>query len=69
MAAINVQDLRPVGATLFVDSESYLNELNTEELGQVQGGLTPTVTSSPYCAAAAGALFSAGLAWAADPVN
>lgn len=59
MATIVITDLRPAGVDLFIDSESFFNELNSEELGNVNGGLTPTVTaSSPGC----GAIISAGAA-------
>jgi len=59
MASIKISDLRPAGANLFSDSESYLNDLSEEELG-INGGMTPTtivitiaitvaVTCSPGC--------------------
>jgi hypothetical protein len=34
---IKISELRPVGSELFQDSESYLNELNEEEM-QILGG-------------------------------
>ncbi|MBC1236971.1 MULTISPECIES: bacteriocin [Nostoc] len=47
MANIKLHDLSPAGSELFEDSESFLNELNTEELTHVNGGLlsiTITIT-------------------------
>ncbi|MEH2072418.1 MAG: bacteriocin [Nostoc sp.] len=47
MANIKLHDLSPAGSELFQDSESFLNELNTEELNNVNGGLfgiTITIT-------------------------
>lgn len=49
MARIKLNDLSPIGSELFQDSESFLNELSSEELIGVQGGflsitLTITVT-------------------------
>lgn len=38
MAYISISDLRPAGAELFSDSESYLNELVTDEISEVYGG-------------------------------
>ena len=32
MANINISDLRPAGADLFLDSESYLNDLTEGEM-------------------------------------
>jgi hypothetical protein len=50
MATIKISDLHSVGSELFMDSESYLNELTDEELN-TQGGF-PTVftpASTPAC--------------------
>jgi Mg-chelatase subunit ChlD len=44
MAKIAISNLRPAGAELFVDSESYLNELTDAEMNMTHGG------SSPFCA-------------------
>ncbi|RUT10211.1 hypothetical protein DSM106972_007060 [Dulcicalothrix desertica PCC 7102] len=44
MATIKISNLRPTGAELFSDSESYMNELGDSELVSVNGGLT-----SPLC--------------------
>ena len=38
MANINISDLRPAGAELFLDSESFINELTDEELKLTKGG-------------------------------
>ncbi|WP_445635065.1 hypothetical protein NSTC745_06968 [Nostoc sp. DSM 114161] len=47
MANIKLHDLSPAGSELFQDSESFLNELNADELNNVNGGLfgiTLTIT-------------------------
>jgi len=47
MANIKLHDLSPAGSELFQDSESFLNELNAEELNNINGGLlgiTLTIT-------------------------
>ncbi len=41
MAAITISDLRPSGFDLFVDSESFLNDLNDSDLATTNGGATP----------------------------
>ncbi|MEQ8972479.1 MAG: hypothetical protein RIE73_19060 [Coleofasciculus sp. C1-SOL-03] len=38
MASIAISDLRPTGTALFQDSESFLNELNENEIENVLGG-------------------------------
>jgi hypothetical protein len=38
MANITISELRPAGADLFSDSESYLYDLNDNELYDVTGG-------------------------------
>ncbi len=43
MANINISDLRPAGADLFLDSESYLNDLTQGEIEGVVGGKLVTV--------------------------
>lgn len=40
MANIAISDLRPIGANLFQDSESFLNDLTEEEGADVLGGFT-----------------------------
>ena len=39
MGNINISDLRPAGADLFLDSESYLNDLTEGEMINIGGGL------------------------------
>jgi hypothetical protein len=41
MATIKISDLHSAGSELFMDSESYLNELTNEELNMAHGGSTP----------------------------
>lgn len=41
MAAIAIADLRPVGAELLCDRESFMDELSEGELS-IQGGITPS---------------------------
>ncbi|AFZ59459.1 hypothetical protein H6G54_07835 [Anabaena cylindrica FACHB-243] len=41
MASIKISDLRPSGLDLFVDSESFLNDLNDSDLAATNGGATP----------------------------
>jgi hypothetical protein len=38
MANIDISDLRPAGADLFLDSESYLNDLTEGEVMNTLGG-------------------------------
>jgi len=38
MASITISDLRPAGADLFQDSESFLHELTEQEVGNLLGG-------------------------------
>ena len=40
MANITISDLRPAGADLFSDSESYMHDLTDNELNVTQGGLS-----------------------------
>ncbi|MEQ8996474.1 MAG: hypothetical protein RID53_08210 [Coleofasciculus sp. B1-GNL1-01] len=40
MASITISDVRPVGADLFLDSESFLHQLTDQEIGDVFGGDT-----------------------------
>ncbi len=42
MAVIAINDLRPTGAELFFGSESFMADLNDNELGNVNGGISPT---------------------------
>lgn len=43
MAVISISNLSPVGSELFMDSESFMNEMSNEELTGTQGGLSPIV--------------------------
>jgi hypothetical protein len=43
MASINISDLRPAGSQLFVDSESFMNDLADQELSATNGGFTPGI--------------------------
>ncbi|NEO44494.1 MAG: hypothetical protein F6K55_10315 [Moorea sp. SIO4A3] len=38
MAKIKIKDIKPTGADLFKDSESFMNELSNDELEQAMGG-------------------------------
>ena len=38
MAVIKISELRPAGSELFQDSESFLNELNDQEMSTLGGG-------------------------------
>lgn len=66
MATIAISDLRPAGAELFMDSESYMKDLSEAELG-IEGGATPTilVASSANCgyAAVAASAFVGSYLW------
>lgn len=44
MATINISDLRPTGSELFSDSESFMEELSSGELG-IQGGIINTLAA------------------------
>ena len=49
MSKIKIHDLKPTGADLFDDSESFLSELSNDELHQAVGGLIftpPTITTT-----------------------
>jgi hypothetical protein len=39
MASITISELRPAGSELFQDSESFLNELNDQEMLAIAGGV------------------------------
>lgn len=60
MSSIAISELKETGLSLFEDQESYLNEVNGEELSPINGASTPVITfvtaSSPECAA-----FTAGI--------
>ncbi|MGD1805131.1 hypothetical protein ACP6PL_06775 [Dapis sp. BLCC M126] len=50
MANITISELRPAGTELFLDSESFVNELIDEELSLTKGGFITTVVGpiSPF---------------------
>ncbi len=59
MASILVQDLRPAGSDLLIDQESFLTDLSDELTGDINGGLTFTITISPASAQIGAAAVSA----------
>lgn len=40
MATIRITDLNVAGSTLFLDEESFLDELSDEQIGLTHGGFT-----------------------------
>jgi hypothetical protein len=49
MSTLKISELRPAGSEFFNDSESYLNELNEQEIGAIEGGgYKPLITSVVY---------------------
>ncbi len=46
MASIVISDLRPVGSEFFMGSESFMTDLVEGELGDINGGITPAITTS-----------------------
>lgn len=46
MSFIQISELRPVGSELFQDSESYLQELSSQETGTIEGGYNGLVLTS-----------------------
>ncbi len=48
MAIITISELRPRGAELFDDSETFLTELSNEETGNVIGGIV-IITKTILC--------------------
>lgn len=71
MAAIKISNLKPAGAELFEDGESFLSDLSVAEVDEIAGGLKVkvglviktgvkiSVASSPACAATASVVLSA----------
>ena len=60
MASIAISNLHPAGADLFMDSESFMNELTDEQLNMTHGGATPgaagvviIIASNAFCAGVA----------------
>ncbi|GAB4194940.1 MAG: hypothetical protein Fur006_41020 [Coleofasciculaceae cyanobacterium] len=67
MAYITISDLRPAGSELFMDSESFMNDLVDGELEAISGGATPTITtSSTWCVGGGLLLVSAVVGWFAN---
>ena len=50
MASIKIDsDLRPIGSELFLDSESYLDELSADQqINNIVGGTNPTITRPTF---------------------
>ena len=64
MAAICIDDLRPAGSELFLDRESFFNELSYNLTEEVHGGITPVTPAtpaSPQVGVGAVAAFGVGL--------
>ncbi len=38
MANIKIDELKPVGIELFADSESFMNEINENDVNYIKGG-------------------------------
>lgn len=51
MSNIAISDLHTTGSDLFSDSESYLNDLDNNEIEIIKGGLTPALVWSVVTAA------------------
>ena len=68
MANIKINNLNPAGSELFNDSESYLDELTTEELNVIGGG-TPAVAGIFVLKTIAGYLIGQGVRWFFRPIN
>jgi hypothetical protein len=43
MATITISELRPVGSSFFSDPETFMDVLSENEVGGVNGGLSPVV--------------------------
>lgn len=64
MTKIAINDLSPAGTDLFMDSESFLNELTDEQLNETQGGSILSVAaiiSTVGCMVVAGGAFVIGV--------
>ena len=66
MQKITIDNLEcPAGYDLFLDSESFLDEVHESEYQRINGGATPTL-SSGWCFAggvAVGAAISGAIVW------
>ncbi|GEA28336.1 hypothetical protein MiAbW_02911 [Microcystis aeruginosa NIES-4325] len=68
MANITISELRPAGADLLFDSESFLDYLNDDELCSVSGGATtpttPTIVATTFaCGVVVGIVAVGAIAW------
>ncbi|MBN3898741.1 MAG: hypothetical protein HWQ41_26770 [Nostoc sp. NOS(2021)] len=61
MASIKISELRPAGSELFQDSESFLNELNSQDMGGVIGGLNVNSVASQSVGSIASAAVTGGI--------
>ena len=72
MQKIRIDNLEcPAGQDLFLDSESFLDEVHESEYQRINGGVSPTLASSAWCFAggvAVGAAISAGIAWGVNKI-
>lgn len=50
MANIKVNDIKPAGADLFGDYESYMDKLVDSEINNIKGGMMVTDTWAASCA-------------------
>lgn len=65
MANILINDLCVTGFELFSDKESYLNELNDNEINSTHGGFT----TSPVCASVGAFMLSYGFSMATRKIH
>ena len=60
MASIKISDLNISGSSLFMDSESFLDELSYDDLTGVKGGITPFLSGVGVSFAISTAYFNRG---------
>lgn len=62
MANIQIADLSLTGSDLFLDSESFMEELTEYEISDINGGITPVtpyaIASSEVCVSVAAAIIN-----------
>ncbi len=51
MANIEINDIKVTGIDLFVDAESFLNDLKDQDVSSVIGGQTNVTTADSCCCA------------------
>ncbi|WP_424100614.1 hypothetical protein [Moorena producens] len=51
MANIEINDIKVTGIDLFVDAESFLNDLKDQDVSSVIGGINDVVTTAYTCCA------------------